>query len=100
MLGEGNGPLETIDPSGLSARRSKSTGVHAAAHGDELRRLDLVDNIAELGANSLTVVPPGLKGPGGGDLRLRYGWKENGPRPIAGPYLPGLSHQFDGRRRH
>src|SRR5678815_2519087 len=58
MLEEENGRLETVDPSGLRIRPSKSAADYAAAHWDEIRRLDLVDNIAELEANGLTVVAP------------------------------------------
>jgi ectoine hydroxylase-related dioxygenase (phytanoyl-CoA dioxygenase family) len=58
MLKEENGRLETVDPSGLNRRPARSASDYAAAHWDELRRLDLVENIAELEANGLTVVPP------------------------------------------
>jgi ectoine hydroxylase-related dioxygenase (phytanoyl-CoA dioxygenase family) len=58
MLKGDNGRLETVDPSGLKVRPTKTAADYAAAHWDEIRRLDLVDNIAELEANGLTVVPP------------------------------------------
>jgi ectoine hydroxylase-related dioxygenase (phytanoyl-CoA dioxygenase family) len=52
------GRLESVDPSGLNAPATTTAADYAAAHWAELHRLGLVENIAELEANGLTVVPP------------------------------------------
>jgi ectoine hydroxylase-related dioxygenase (phytanoyl-CoA dioxygenase family) len=58
MIEEKDGRLESVDPSGLNARVATTASDYARRHWDELRRLDLVGNIAELEAKGLTVVPP------------------------------------------
>ena len=50
--------LESVDPSGFHRRPTATASEYACAHWDELRRLALVDHIADLEANGLTVVPP------------------------------------------
>jgi hypothetical protein len=63
--------LESVDPSGFSNRAATTAADFATSHWDELRRLDLVEHIAELEANGLTVVPPEKVAPPGFVKRLR-----------------------------
>src|SRR5205814_33924 len=63
--------LESVDPSGLAREPAKAASDYVDARWDELRRLDLVDNIAELEANGVTVVPPHKVAPPAFITRLR-----------------------------